>query len=128
MRSSFSYRDDLGEKYQRNMEIFQEDIIYGQEENIVKKIVSLLETAALFFMAFPMTAWAAEGSAESISPAFCISFAGLLLCVAVLPLIKAEWWESHQPHAVIFWSLLLLFHLLFFWSRRGGRESIRMHY
>ena len=52
------------------MEIFREDIIYGQEENIVKKIVSLLETAALFFMAFPMTAWAAEGSVESISPAF----------------------------------------------------------
>ena len=90
------------------MEIFREDIIYGQEENIVKKIVSLLETAALFFMAFPMTAWAAEGSAESISPAFCIPFAGLLLCVAVLPLIKAEWWESHQLHAVIFWSLLFI--------------------
>ncbi len=38
--------------------------------------------------------------------AFCIPFAGLLLCIAVLPLIKAEWWERHQPHAVIFWSLL----------------------
>ena len=72
------------------MEIFREDIIYGQEENIVKKIVSLLETAALFFMAFPMTAWAAEGSAESISPAFCIPFAGLLLCVAVLDVYKRQ--------------------------------------
>lgn len=38
--------------------------------------------------------------------AFCIPFAGLLLCIAVLPLIKAEWWELHQPHAVVFWSLL----------------------
>ena len=40
--------------------------------------------------------------------AFCIPFAGLLLCIAVLPLIKAEWWETHQPHAVIFWSLLFV--------------------
>ena len=124
MRSSFSYRDDLGEKYQRNMEIFREDIIYGQEENIVKKIVSLLETAALFFMAFPMTAWAAEGSAESISPAFCIPFAGLLLCVAVLPLIKAEWWESHQLHAVIFWSLLFIVPFAVFLGAGEAAEKV----
>ena len=57
----------------------------------MKRFISLLETIAFFFMAFPMTAWAAEGSAESISPVFCISFAGLLLCVAVPPLVKAEW-------------------------------------
>ena len=30
------------------------------------------------------------------------------MCIAVLPLIKAEWWEEHQPHAVIFWSLLFI--------------------
>lgn len=124
MRSSFNYMDDLGEKYQRNMEIFREDIIYGQEENIVKKIVSLLETAALFFMAFPMTAWAAEGSAESISPAFCIPFAGLLLCVAVLPLIKAEWWESHQLHVVIFWSLLFIVPFAVFWGAGEAAEKV----
>ena len=40
--------------------------------------------------------------------AFCIPFAGLLLCIAVLPLVKAEWWEAHQPHAVVFWSLLFV--------------------
>ncbi len=40
--------------------------------------------------------------------AFCIPFAGLLLCIAVLPLIRAEWWERHQPHAVVFWSLLFV--------------------
>lgn len=106
------------------MEIFREDIIYGQEENIVKKIVSLLETAALFFMAFPMTAWAAEGSAESISPAFCIPFVGLLLCVAVLPLIKAEWWESHQLHAVIFWSLLFIVPFAVFFGAGEAAEKV----
>ena len=40
--------------------------------------------------------------------AFCIPFAGLLLCIAMLPLVKAEWWEAHQPHAVVFWSLLFV--------------------
>ena len=90
----------------------------------MKKIVSLLETAALFFMAFPMTAWAAEGSAESISPAFCIPFAGLLLCVAVLPLIKAEWWESHQLHAVIFWSLLFIVPFAVFWGAGEAAEKV----
>lgn len=39
---------------------------------------------------------------------FCIPFAGLLLCIAILPLVKSEWWEAHQPHAVVFWSLLFI--------------------
>lgn len=38
----------------------------------------------------------------------CIPFAGLLLCIAILPLIKPVWWEEHQPLAVVFWSLLLI--------------------
>lgn len=35
-----------------------------------------------------------------------IPFAGLLLCIAIVPLIFGEWWESHKQYAVIFWSLL----------------------
>ena len=38
----------------------------------------------------------------------CIPFAGLLLCIAVMPLIKAEWWEAHQPHVVLMWILLMV--------------------
>ena len=38
----------------------------------------------------------------------CIPFAGLLLCIAVMPLIKPEWWEKHQALAVIVWSLLFI--------------------
>lgn len=37
----------------------------------------------------------------------CIPFAGLLLCVALGPLIAPKWWDSHEPHAVIFWSVLM---------------------
>ena len=55
-----------------------------------------------------VTALAAEpeaaGAAAQTPLWLCIPFAGLLLCIAVLPLVKAEWWEAHQPHAVVFWS------------------------
>lgn len=37
-----------------------------------------------------------------------IPFAGLLLCIAVFPLVKPEWWEKNQPWAVAFWSLLFI--------------------
>ena len=40
--------------------------------------------------------------------ALCIPFAGLLLCIAVLPLIKPLWWEKYQPLAVLVWSLLFV--------------------
>lgn len=45
---------------------------------------------------------------EMIPLWLCIPFAGLLLCIAILPLIKPHWWEEHQPHAVAFWSLLFV--------------------
>ena len=38
-----------------------------------------------------------------------IPFAGMLLCIAILPLTKlAEWWEHHQLHVAVFWSLVFL--------------------
>ena len=89
----------------------------------MKKIISLLEIIAFFFMAFPMTAWAAEGSAESISPVFCIPFAGLLLCVAVLPLVRQNV-ESHQPHAVVFWSLLFIVPFAVFFGAGEAAEKV----
>ena len=56
--------------------------------------------------------------------AFCIPFAGLLLCIAVLPLIKAEWWETHQPHAVIFWSLLFVLPFAFVYGPGQAFEKV----
>ena len=38
----------------------------------------------------------------------CIPFAGILLSIAVFPLVRAEWWEEHQPIVVAFWSVLFL--------------------
>ena len=58
----------------------------------------------------PTGVWAA-GSTETTTQVpvwLCIPFAGLLLCIAVMPLIKAEWWEAHQPHVVLMWILLMV--------------------
>lgn len=49
---------------------------------------------------------------------------GLLLCIAVLPLIKAEWWETHQPHAVIFWSLLFVLPFAFVYGPGQAFEKV----
>ena len=38
----------------------------------------------------------------------CAPFAGLLLCVAVMPLLKAEWWDAHKFQAVLLWSALFI--------------------
>ena len=56
--------------------------------------------------------------------AFCIPFAGLLLCIAVLPLVKAEWWEAHQPHAVGFWSLLFVLPFAFVYGPGQAFEKV----
>ena len=56
--------------------------------------------------------------------ALCIPFAGLLLCIAVLPLVKAEWWEAHQPHAVVFWSLLFVLPFAFVYGPGQAFEKV----
>ncbi|MCR5482203.1 MAG: sodium:proton antiporter [Clostridia bacterium] len=38
----------------------------------------------------------------------CLPFLGMLLSIAIFPLVKPEWWEHHQLHAAVFWSLLFL--------------------
>lgn len=49
-----------------------------------------------------------ENLGESLSLLFCLPFAGMLLSIAVAPLINAEWWEKNRGYAVILWSLLFL--------------------
>lgn len=38
----------------------------------------------------------------------CIPFVGILLCIAIMPLVKPAFWEEHQPHFVAAWSLLFV--------------------
>lgn len=81
----------------------------------MKKFIAFLGSLGLMTAGGAFTALAAEGAAGSGAASsgavplwLCIPFAGLLLCIAILPLIKPVWWEEHQPLAVIFWSLLFI--------------------
>ncbi|MBO4352719.1 MAG: sodium:proton antiporter [Eggerthellaceae bacterium] len=37
-----------------------------------------------------------------------VPFAGMLLSIAIFPLVKGEWWESHELHVALFWAALFL--------------------
>ncbi len=37
-----------------------------------------------------------------------IPFVGMLLSIAIFPLVKGEWWEKHQLHVAAFWALVFL--------------------
>ena len=66
-------------------------------------------------LACPTGVWAAgEDTTAQVPVWLCIPFAGLLLCIAIMPLIKAEWWEAHQPHVVLMWIVLMIILLRLF--------------
>lgn len=37
-----------------------------------------------------------------------VPFAGMLLSIAIFPLVKGEWWEKHQLHVALFWSVIFV--------------------
>lgn len=48
------------------------------------------------------------GEAGTISFWMCIPFAGLLLSIAIFPLVCPHWWERNQAVMVALWSLMFL--------------------
>jgi Na+/H+ antiporter NhaD/arsenite permease-like protein len=51
---------------------------------------------------------------NQLSLGFCVPFAGMLLCIAICPLVVGEWWEKWKPVVVVFWSLLFLIPFAFY--------------
>ncbi|MEE1114214.1 MAG: sodium:proton antiporter [Eubacterium sp.] len=51
----------------------------------------------------------------SVPAWLCIPFAGMLLSVALFPILLEEWWEAKKPYVVAAWSILtiVLFALVF---------------
>ena len=74
----------------------------------------LLTGLSAFLLFSPLHVFAADGALSDTAlgttlPLWsCIPFAGMLLSIAIFPLIKEEWWEKHKPWVVAFWSLLFL--------------------
>ena len=76
----------------------------------MKKILSVLTVFLMLSLTCPVSVWAAgESGAKADVPIWlCIPFAGLLLCIAIMPLVKGEWWEAHQPLVVALWIIVLV--------------------
>ena len=53
-----------------------------------------------------------------------IPFAGMLLSIAVFPLVKAEWWERHQLLVSLAWALLFLVPFLFAYGAEATAEQL----
>ena len=76
------------------------------------KKLSALAAALLGVLAFSVTAMAESPAGETgtavPSLLYCIPFAGILLCIALFPLVKPSWWEEHQAPVVLAWSLAFI--------------------
>ena len=99
---------------------------YNMEVAVLKKLVTVLGAFFAVLLACPLSVFAAEGSkAPSTVPVWlCIPFAGLLLCIAVMPLVKAEWWESHQPLVVALWIILMVVPFAFVYGAGKTTETV----
>ncbi|HJB89709.1 MAG TPA: sodium:proton antiporter [Candidatus Blautia excrementigallinarum] len=80
----------------------------------------------MLFLLCPTAVWAAgESGTESGVPLWlCIPFAGLLLCIAVMPLVKGEWWEAHQPLVVVLWILVMVIPFALLYGVGSAAETV----
>lgn len=64
------------------------------------------------YLSLPKVAWAAGGSGESLGSILpmwsVIPFVGILLSIALGPLLNFHWWEHNMGKVSLFWGLLFL--------------------
>lgn len=70
------------------------------------RISSAALAAALTVL--PQSAFAAELDGAALSPLWALPFAGILLSIALFPLMAHHFWEHHQGKIAAFWGLLVL--------------------
>lgn len=92
----------------------------------LKRVICFITGLMCAILASPATAFAAEPSAHAVEVIvpplwLCIPFAGLLMCIAVMPLVRPAWWESHQPHVVLI--CILAFVIPFTYMYGGGHAA-----
>ena len=61
---------------------------------------------------------------ENISLLFSIPFAGMLLSIAIMPLLAGEWWEKKKHYIVILWSVLFLIPFAVVFSPKVMAEAL----
>ena len=92
----------------------------------LKRVICFITGLMCAILASPATAFAAEPSAHAVEVIvpplwLCIPFAGLLMCIAVMPLVRPAWWESHQPHVDLI--CILAFVIPFTYMYGGGHAA-----
>lgn len=92
----------------------------------MKKIITFLGVLLSVMIVCPVSVMAAVGSESSakVPVWLCIPFAGLLLCIAIMPLVRAQWWEAHQPHVVLMWILLMIVPFAFVFGAGKSAETV----
>jgi len=70
------------------------------------RLSSLAPAAALTLL--PQAAFAAEFDGASLGFAWALPFAGILLSIALFPLLAGHFWEHHQGKIAAVWGLLVL--------------------
>ena len=68
----------------------------------------MMLTACLTLPSMAQAAETTKSIGDNLSLLYCIPFAGILLCIAICPLVAGEWWEKRKPIVVAFWSLAFL--------------------
>ena len=94
-----------------------------------KSFVWIFGLLFIILLFHPSIALAAEkGSSESIGATlplgFCIPFVGMLICIAVCPLIAERWWEKYKPLVVAFWSVMFIVPFAFYAGVGEAAEQV----
>ena len=71
-------------------------------------VFAMMLTACLTLPSMAQAAETTKSIGDNLSLLYCIPFAGILLCIAICPLVAGEWWEKRKPIVVAFWSLAFL--------------------
>lgn len=101
----------------------------------LKRVLCFLGSLICAVSAGQMTVLAKDASTETVAKtaetaamvpplALCIPFAGILLCIAIMPLVKGEWWEKHQPIVVAIWSLLFIIPFAVLYGAGTATETV----
>ena len=86
-----------------------------------KKLMPVLMLVVLALLV-PTAAFAEGGELGDQLPLWSmIPFAGMLLSIAIFPIVKAEWWEKNMLWVALFWSAVFLVPFFFAY---GGSETI----
>jgi Na+/H+ antiporter NhaD/arsenite permease-like protein len=85
---------------------------------------ALAAIAAAALIASPLPAFAAELDGRSLGLVWAIPFAGILLSIAVMPLVAPHAWEHHQGKIAAGWALLVLVPLALLYGAGTALEAL----